>query len=106
MNINTRLFEEDVWCPNEGIARVTLVGDVNLLPEEIIEYGKAIDGDEFWAGGFSIDIIVEGGEAVGGTINYMAENEMCTCGVCDNFEEAWNFFNKYADEEEMNEVMK
>ena len=90
MVIDKSLFDE-CFEVDEGIARVCLRGDKDI-PKFLEDYGKEKDGDEYDPGCFSIDIMVKNGEPICGLVNYMAEHEMWSEIVCDNYEEAYNYY--------------
>ncbi len=106
MIIDRRLFGES-WCPTNGIGRVCLRGDTELIPEELVTIGLEEDGEnDYDPGCFSIDVVVENGNAVGGMINYMGEHKFVDCYICDNYKEAWDYYLEHADKEDIRETIK
>ena len=103
MIINSNLFSE-CWCPCEGIARVCLSGS-NGIPEDLEKIGKKIDGDEYDPSCFSIDVIVNDGDNLGATVNYMGINEFYTIGICDNVDDVMDYYMKHADKDSINETL-
>lgn len=97
MIINKELFDE-CFYPVDGIARVCLRGD-NGIPKFLEDYGREKDGDNYDCSCFSIDIILEDGNAVGGLVNYMAEHGFWSEIICDNYMEAWEFFKQHNTDE-------
>ena len=105
MRIDSRLFGES-WCPTNGIGRVCLNGNTKLIPDELVAIGLEEDGkDNYDPGCFSIDIIVENGNPVGGMINYMGEHKFVDCYVCDNYVEVWDYYVRHANDEDMRETL-
>ncbi len=93
------------YCPTAGIGRVCL-NENRGIPQFLEDYGREKDGDEYDAGCFSIDIILKSKEPVGGIINYMAENEMWSEIICDNYLEAWVFYREHANPKMLKEAME
>ena len=85
MYINKELFGE-CFCPCDGIGRVCLRGDGDI-PNEIVQTAKEIDGENYDASCFSIDVF--NGGAI---LNYMAEHKFVNLGyVVDNKEEVLQY---------------
>ena len=103
MYINPELFDE-CFCANEGIGRVCLNGSKGI-PKELEDIGREEDGDNYMESCFSINVFIENGEAVGGMINYMGENNFIDCLVCDNYKEAWGFYLNNATQTDINETL-
>ena len=100
MNINKELFDE-CFCPCGGIGRVCLRGDRDI-PNELVQIAKEIDGENYNPSCFSVDIFNGGA-----MIYYVAEyNGYIELYVCDNYEEALQYYKDNADKMDLEETIK
>ena len=97
MHIDKKLFDE-CWCPCEGIGRVCLRGDRGI-PEELVKIAKEIDGKDYMASCFNIDVFNGGA-----MICYMGEHDFKELCVCDNYDEVLEYYKTHASEDDLKET--
>ena len=97
MIIDKKLFDECL-CPCEGIGRICLNGSKGI-PKELEDMARRVDGDNYLASCFSIEIFENGA-----LIYYMAEDDFKELLVCDNYKEALEYYEKNASKDDLEET--
>lgn len=103
MIIDKNLFGQ-CYCPCESIGRISLKADKeHLLPKQLLEIAKELDGEDYYeVSAFCIEIVESGALIYYSSLDN-GFKEIC---ICSNYFEALEHYKKNASKVDLEETYK